>query len=63
MEWLIETCKKLGIVLNFNKKGGSKGWTPIHVASYQGNVDAVQALLNADKKKHASVDVFKRSLT
>ena len=42
---------------DFEQKGGTKDWTPLHVACYTGSYDVIEELL--DK---AQVDIFSRSL-
>ncbi|XP_026319387.1 oxysterol-binding protein-related protein 1-like [Hyposmocoma kahamanoa] len=47
---LLEARKEGKITLDINCKGQSKsnlGWTPLHLASYFGHVDVVEALLDA----------------
>jgi ankyrin repeat protein len=43
LEWIIEKNQSLPPERQFDleKRGGMKAWTPLHVACYQGNVEAV----------------------
>jgi hypothetical protein len=42
---------------------GQKGWTPLHVAYYQGNFVAIKTLLDTERSKILDVEIFRRSLT
>ena len=42
---------------DFEQPGGSKNWTPLHVACYTGSFEVIEELI-----ERASVDIFSRSL-
>ena len=61
IKWMISVNKELKArqmeSFDFEQKGGTKDWTPLHVACYTGSYDVIEELL--DK---AQVDIFSRSL-
>lgn len=44
-------------VFDFEQPGGSKAWTPLHVACYTGSFEVIEELI-----ERAGVDIFSRSL-
>ena len=55
LDWFMQQYNCTRLTLDWNCAGGKKGWTPLHVAAYQGNAKAVHYLL---ENEQLNVDLF-----